>query len=76
MTVLVSLSDHWAGMSADETSTAKGNEDGNYLMLLREFSAASQCTDLQIRAIEAVTSFVTSFQSSSSYGASQPRGRW
>lgn len=30
VTVLVSLSDLWAGTSADETSTAKGNEDGNY----------------------------------------------
>ena len=54
----------------------KAMKMGIILMLLREFSAASQCTDLQIRAIEAVTSFVTSFQSSGSYGASQPRGRW
>lgn len=85
--VLVSLIDIWAGTSFDNITTAKGKQIGYssrgvyremviMLILRSEFPAVSQCRELQIRVIEAVKSFMTSSQSTGSYGTSQPRGRW
>lgn len=85
--ILVSLIDIWAGTSFDNITTAKGKqiefssrgvymEMGIMLILLSEFLAVSQCRELQIRVIEAVKSFMTSSQSTGSYGTVKPRGRW
>lgn len=83
----MSLIDLWPGTSFDKIPTAKGRqigysskgvymERGIMLILRSEFAAVSQCRGLQIRAIEAVKSFMTSPRSSGSYGTSRPRGRW